>query len=597
VTTAPATPLPTATSPPTSSVAPDRDLLALALRLGRVTEPASPIARTEPPTYAEGDRQTFEVLDPLAPARRSVEATLRLITPHAYFYFQDNRNVSEDDLANAGREFEEDVSPAVAHYFGPEWSPGVDSDPHITLLHAGLPGVGGLFSDADEYPRAVSPTSNEREMVYLGSDPGSSGYNALVAHELQHLVHWNADHTEEAWANEGLSELAAEIAGGGTGHTGAALANPDTQLNAWETMGGSNIPHYGMSHLFFRYLLDRFGGWEGAAQLLKEPADGIAGIDAYLAPFGTTFQDVFADWVIANYLDDPDGGRYSQPNMEAQASSDQTLDDYEDGEGDVHQFAADYIEVELPQGDAVFSFDGAETVSAIANQPYDGAGQWWSNRGDAIDSTLTAELDLTGLASATLRFRAWYDIEEHWDYAYVMASTDGGSTWRILSTQHTTEENPLGLSYGPAFTGKSGGEDGPSWVEEEADLTPFAGEKVLLRFEYITDEGVNLDGFAIDDISVPELVFSDDAESAGPWQAQGFVRLTSPSPQRFLVQVIELGETTSVTTVPLDGANRGEVRLSGFGTTLEKAVIVVAAATDGTRQTAAYRYSLRPAEQ
>jgi len=567
--------------------------LGLALRLGRVANPVSPIAQTEAPALAEGDRQTFNVLEPLKPARQSTEATLRLITPHAYFYLRDNRNPSDEDLARAGREFEEQVYPAVVRYFGPEWSPGVDSDPHITLLHAGLPGVGGLFSDADEYPKAVSPTSNEREMVYLGSDPGSSGYNGLLAHELQHLVHWNADHSEEAWVNEGLSELAAEIVGGGTGYTGAALANPDTQLNAWEPLGGSNIPHYGMSHLFFRYLLDRYGGWEGAAQLLKEPGNGIAGIDAYLAPFGTTFEDVFADWVIANYVDDPAGGRYSQPSMEAHAAPAATLDGYQDGEGDVHQFAADYVEVKLPQGDAVFSFDGAETVGAIANQPYSGAGQWWSNRGDAIDSALTGQFDLTGLASATLRFRAWYDIEEHWDYAYVMASADGGSTWHILPGRHTTDNNPLGLAYGPAFTGKSGG--GPSWVEEQVDLTPFAGQTILLRFEYITDEGVNLDGFAIDDISIPELGFFDDAEANGRWQAEGFLRLTGPLPQRFVVQVIQMGETTSVTTLPLDEANRGEVRLSGFGSTLDKAVVVIAAATDGTRQTTAYRYSLRPA--
>jgi len=353
------TAIPSATpSPAESSAPPDRDLLALALRLGRVSQPAPPIAQTEAPALAEGDRHTFDVLEVAAPARRNIQATLGLTTPHAYFYLQDGRSVSDDDLARAEREFEESVYPDVVRYFGQEWSPGVDSDPHITLLHADLSGVGGLFSDQDEYPRTVSPTSNEREMVYLGSDPDSSGYNGLVAHELQHLVHWNADHTEEAWVNEGLSELAAEIVGGGQGHTGAALANPDTQLNAWEPLGGSNIPHYGMSHLFFRYLLDRYGGWEGAARLLKEPADGIAGIDAYLAPFGTTFQEVFADWVVANYLDDPAGGRYSQPNMEAHASPALTLDGFQDGDGDVHQFAADYIEVKLPQGDAVFSFDG-----------------------------------------------------------------------------------------------------------------------------------------------------------------------------------------------------------------------------------------------
>ena len=176
-----------------------------------------------------------------------------------------------------------------------------------------------------------------------------------------------------------------------------------------------------------------------------------------------------------------------------------------------------------------------------------------------------------------------------------MASTDGGDTWRILPGQHTTEENPLGLAYGPGYTGKSGDDNTPSWVDEQVDLTPFAGEKILLRFEYITDEGVNLDGFAIDDIEIPELGFFDDAEDDGPWQAEGFRRLTGPEHQRFVVQVIEIGQTTEVTTMPLDQVNAGEVRLSGFGSTLDKAVIVIAAATDGTRQPAPYQYSLQPA--
>ena len=57
-----------------------------------------------------------------------------------------------------------------------------------------------------------------------------------------------------------------------------------------------------------------------------------------------------------------------------------------------------------------------------------------------------------------------------------------------------------------------------------------------------------------------------------------------------------MGETTSVRPLLLDAANRGEVRLSGFGSNLDKAVIVVAAASDGTTQTAPYRYSLRLAQ-
>jgi immune inhibitor A len=564
-----------------------------------VPGPPSPVARAEAPVYQEGEQQEFTVLDAFGPSLQTVNATLRLITPHAYFYFLDDLNVSQEDIEEAGQDFEETVYPTVVRYFGQEWTPGVDSDRHITLLHASLPGLGGYFSDADEYPRSVSPASNEREMVYIsvaGTSHASDAYNGLVAHELQHLVHWNGDPTEEVWVNEGLSEVARELGSGGLGSTPVAVTLSETQLNAWEPLGGGNAPHYATSYMFIRYLLEHYGGFEEARSLVEEPADGIEGINAYLAPFGVTFEDVFANWLIASYLDDPNGGLYSYADADVDVSSVITLTDYGEGEDSVHQFAADYIEVELADGDAVFSFDGGEAVKAIANEPHSGRGQWWSGRGDAIDSTLTGEFDLTGLESATLTFWTWYDIEEHWDYAYVMASTDGGSSWQILRGSQTSDENPLGLAYGPAYTGKSGGSEGPTWVKESIDLSPFAGQEILLRFEYITDEGVNLDGWAIDDIAIPELAFLDDGEEGRSWQAQGFQRLTAPLDQRFIVQVIEMGETTSVRRLPLDAANRGEVRLSGFGSTLDKAIIVVAAASDDTRQTASYGYTLRAAQ-
>jgi immune inhibitor A len=602
-------PSPTSLPSPTPSPTPplpdesrplDRDILELAARLGRTGGPLPPVAHQEPPAYQEGQQHEFTVMDAFAPSLQTVNATLRLITPHAYFYFQDGLDVSQEDVEEAGRDFEEIVYPMVLRYFGQEWTPGVDSDRHITLLHADLPGLGGYFSDGDEYPRAAWPASNEREMIYLnvtGTRPGSDAYNGLVAHELQHLVHWNGDPSEEVWVNEGLSELARELASADPDSMPICVTLPDTQLNTWEPLGAGNAAHYATSHLFVRYLLEHYGGWEDARRLVTEPADGIDGINAYLAPFGVTFEDIFADWLVASYLDDPDGGPYSHGDAEVKVSPSITLTDYGEGEDSVRQFAADYIEVELAEGDAVFTLDGGEAVKAIPNEPYSGLGQWWSGRGDAIDSTLTGEFDLTGLDSATLTFHTWYDLEEHWDYAYVTVSSDGGSSWHILRGRQSSDENPLGLAYGPAYTGKSGGGDSPAWVEESIDLSPFAGRKVLLRFEYITDEGVNLDGWAIDDIAIPELAFLDDAEEEdGSWQTQGFERVSAPLPQRFIVQVIEMGETTSVRPLTLDKANRGEIRLSGFGATLDKAVIVVAAASDGTTQAAPYRYSLRPAE-
>jgi hypothetical protein len=58
------------------------------------------------------------------------------------------------------------------------------------------------------------------------------------------------------------------------------------------------------------------------------------------------------------------------------------------------------------------------------------------------------------------------------------------------------------------------------------------------------------------------------------------------------LRVLEVREQTTIRDVELEADNRAEVRLSGFGEGLEKAVIVVAAATEGTTELANYRYRL-----
>jgi immune inhibitor A len=502
--------------------------------------------------------------------------------------------VDETKLEQAGQRFEE-VYAWISETFGHERSPGVDGDPHITVLIASLHNVGGYVSADDGYPRAASPLSNEREMVYLDAAialPADENYARVLGHELQHLVHYGSDPDEEMWVQEGLSETSETMGKDLNYLERDFLSDPDVQLNAWDPEGFYE-PHYGADGLFFRYLFDRAGGPATIHDLVAEPEDGIAGIEAFLSRHlpGVSFVDLFADWATANYLD-LDTGPYGYPEASVQAATSQSLSGPGAGEGSVHQFAADYIEVDPAAGDAVFTFDGATTVDVLPSGPHSGRGLWWSNRGDAIDTTLTRELDLRDLSSATLTFWTWYDIERWYDYGYVEVSTDGGDTWQVLSGRYTTEEDPLKLAYGPGYTGTSGGSEEPAWVEESIDLTPFAGQRVLLRFEYVTDSGLNLSGWAIDDIAVPELGWVDDAESDRGWEAQGFHRLEGPPPQRFIVRTIEIGNETRVSDVPLDANNHAEIRLSRFGAGLTKAVILIAAITDGTSEPATYRYSL-----
>ncbi len=116
------------------------------------------------------------------------------------------------------------------------------------------------------------------------------------------------------------------------------------------------------------------------------------------------------------------------------------------------------------------------------------------------------------------------------------------------------------------------------------DLTPFAGQPVQLRFEYVTDETVNGDGWCLDDISIPELDFDDDAESDGGWTARGFVRVPGNRvPQAYVVRLVRgTGGDAVVEELTLDANNRGVARVRG------PAVLVVAPMAPKTGQPAPF---------
>ena len=308
--------------------------------------------------------------------------------------------------------------------------------------------------------------------------------------------------------------------------------------------------------------------------------DGVSGVNAYLRAYDATFEDVFVDWVVANYLDE-DSGRYAHEGADVSIATVTTIEETGEGDGDVHQFAADYLEVDPPAGGGIFTFDGSDEVG-IGIEPVNGP-FWWSNIGDSIDSRLTREFDLSGLDSATLRFRTWFQTEHGWDYAYVAASRDGGRTWEALSGRHTTDYDPVGKAYGPGYSGDSDGE----WLQEEIDLTPYAGGKVLLRFEYVTDDAANARGFAVDDIEIPELDFVDGADSDGGWRAEGFRHIEGPLAQRFVVKFVDLRKPPRVGAVSLDTDNRGSVLLGNSPVT-----IVISAVTENTTEAASYRWTL-----
>lgn len=596
-----ASPAPTAVPAPVHADAdaappPERDLVDLALRLRGVSPSAAAPAPSLAAPMRVGDQETFWITNLTDVSSRRASATLLAVSDNAYWFAEDAAAVSQASLENAAALFEERVRPAVVGAFGDIRKPGLDGDPRLVVLNATLDGAAGYFGSKDAFPAAVHPRSNEREIVYMSADllgMGMDVYMAVLAHELQHAIHFAHDEGEESWVNEGLAELAVAIAGYPNYLAMAFETRPDTQLNFWGSEPAGNARYYGAAGAFFAYVAQRAGGFGGIAPLAREPLDGVEGVDKFLRSHGLAFEDVFADWTVANYLDDDDSPRYSYPDRDMAIRTERGPTPGAIRRHSLPQFSARYYVWDSPGEVGAIRFAGDTTVRQVGEDCAVGATCWWSGRGDSIDSKLTREFDLSGLTEATLEFAIRRDIEEGWDYGYIQASADGGRTWRILKGLHTTDSNPSGNAYGDGYTGASGWEG--AWERESVDLTPFAGAPVLIRFEYVTDDAVYLDGMLIDDISIPQLAFSDEPETPESWDAEGFSLVGAPLEQEFIVQLIEIDRLSgefSVSRLDLDERNRAETRPKGLAAPDTTVILIVSPATRGTIHPAGYTVEL-----
>ena len=611
---------------------PIADLHELGIRYLGVPEDTARVVRTASPDYEVGTVRTFQVSNLDTDETFEIDARLAYKTEHVYMWMEEGLRFDQRDVEEAADLFEEHTYPTTREFFGSEWTPGVDGDPHLSILHARNLGrtVAGYFSSADSFVGAVRADSNEMEMFYIHVDRwteiGDPFYNGVLAHEFQHMIHWNNDRNETTWLNEGCSELAMALndrtypEGPGRYDVGgseyAYLDQPDTQLNTWPEVSqtGSAAPHYGASYLFMSYFLDRFGE-EATKALVAHPENGLRSVDRVLADeLGLDMDptELFADWVIANLIDDPsvDEGQYSyveldidDPAIDVSFSRNATYP--QTRRSTVHQYAVDYVEIE-GQRPLELTFTGDSQVRLMDTDAYSGKYLWWSNRADESATKLTRRVDLSSATSAELSFQSWYHIEEDWDYAYVVVGTgdngvlpsDLGSSeirWDILDDPalSCTTTNPNNGNLGCGLTGLSSG-----WQRLSADLSTYAGQEIALRFEYITDAAVNQAGLAIDDIELVvdgQIILSDDVESGeGEWIAEGFVRHANVLRQAWLLQLVTFAQdgTTEVTRLLADEHLTSGAWSIPLDRDVPRAILAISALAPVTTESATYEFSL-----
>jgi immune inhibitor A len=561
--------------------------------------------------YTVGDQQSFWVGNGDQDNFR-VNATLGYVTEHAYFWIETGVRYNERDLRALADAFENQIYPTDRSFFGSEWTPGVDGDPHIYILYAR--GIGennaGYFSSADEFPRQVNRFSNAHEMFLVNADnsPLDDRYTfGILAHEFQHMIHWYQDRNESGWVTEGFSELAVLLNNYYSGGFDALYTSqPDVQLNDWpDETQQDTTPHYGAGFLFFTYFLDRFGKSATKALVTNQDND-LQSVDSTLRQINAidpqtekpvTADSFFLDWAVTNYLMDPKvgDGRYAYTSYHGapRAEPTETVNSCPIGDAtrDVHQYGVDYIRFKCP-GSYSIHFEGSIQTPLLPQDPHSGNFDFWSNKSDESDMNLTKSFDLTAYSGPlSFSYWTWYDIENGWDYVYLEASTDGAN-WHILTTPSGTSADPHGNNYGWGYTGTSGGSSSPVWVHETVDLSQYAGQYLSLRFEYITDSNVTGEGFLLDDLSIPEIGYSTSFETDnGGWQPEGWARIQNVLPQTYALALISIGDTTTVQNITLQPNITADIPFT-IGSGIDNVVLVVSGTTRFTRQLAPYRYSV-----
>src|SRR5450759_1437998 len=480
------------------TILPDRNLDLLACSLKDICN----VPPTEPPPpspLVKGAQTQLWVLNTDTNANSKITVTLQYLTPHAYFWVENGVDFNPSDAKNLIDTFENKIYPTDREFFGSEWTPGVDDDPHIYIIYARNLGgnVAGFFNSGDEFPPQISQYSNAHESFYIDSSQNLSDqytYGTL-AHECQHMIHWYQDRNECSFLNEGFSELATFLNGYDNGGFDYFYTiNPDMPLTDWLGGAGDNSAHYGANFLFVTYFLDRFGKTATQA-LVHDQQNALASVDDVLQQLNitdpltkkpVTADDFFLDWTLANYIHDSSvaDGRYIYHNYPASPTTSDTevVSQCPSGPGSrtVNPYGVDYIRITCP-GSYAINFTGSTLTDLLPTDPHSGLYAFWSNKGDESDMTLTRQFDLSGVSSPVqLSYWTWYDLEKDYDYVFLEASTDGVS-WKILTTPSGTADNPSGNSYGWGYNGKSSG-----WIQENVDLSQFAGKVVSLRFESVS---------------------------------------------------------------------------------------------------------------
>jgi hypothetical protein len=343
------------------------------------------VARAYRPKNRVGDTRVFWSYDlsVMPPRWIQVPSTCRTVGEHCYIFVADdqwNLHMDQEDVEEARYRFDVSTpgSPEVGIYemdtslFGTP-PDALDEDPRIYIFYSALGGFGGSIFDGyfdpmneltEEEARRQGGHSNEVEMFYMSCDPVNPvapSTLSVLAHEFEHMIHWNYDPNENSWVDEGCAEIAMLFYGVPDPITGFP-GDPDDSLVEWD----QHWADYVKSYLFTLYFHEHFGGDDAVRALVAEPTNSIQGYENTLATMGYAeigFSELFSRWTAANLLDDPslEDGRYGYELEDLPTFASKWHGGYPvlERTGSTENWACDYLRFDDPEEVARgFYFDG-----------------------------------------------------------------------------------------------------------------------------------------------------------------------------------------------------------------------------------------------
>ena len=291
-----------------------------------------------------GDKRTFKVLN-IDNEFDRVTARVRYISDHSLVYLDEkvpSGGFTDLELAALAQEFEEPVYPTITGAYGHESD--LDGNDRVIILFTSAVNrltepesdgfVGGFFfgldlligrkgSNEGEIFYAMVPDPRGEEGPVIGKYAALSTIPAVLAHEFEHMVHFNqrilvtgAESQEALWLSEALAQMAEDLVGAvfeearrpskayqyraGNWIRARRFLEDPSQVSVLASLPPGTLAERGAGWL----LLKQVSGRSGRETLLRALVSSAStGTENLTEAVGLGWEELVADWTGALFLD------------------------------------------------------------------------------------------------------------------------------------------------------------------------------------------------------------------------------------------------------------------------------------------------------